>query len=77
MCKAVFKFSLEEPFKCRCGYESYVGFAIANDKIQAEEMAKIGRLYCANCIVDLIMSKGYKLCLERDLRKFKGGKVLK
>ena len=65
----VFKKVLEEPFKCECGYETAVVFVLANDKIQADTKFEANKGLCANCLVDLIMDKGYKICSKTSLPK--------
>jgi hypothetical protein len=45
-----------------CGYSTTTLFVLATDKLQAETLFEIGKGTCANCLVDLIMEKGYVVC---------------
>ena len=68
-CFYVFKKVLDQPVKCECGYETSVVFVLANDSLQAETKFEMGKGLCANCLVDLIMEKDYKVCSKTSLPK--------
>ena len=65
----IFKKVLEEPVKCQCGYETSVVFVLANDKIQADTKFEANKGLCANCLVDLMIEKNYKVCSQTSLPK--------
>jgi len=65
----IFKKVLEEPVKCQCGYETAVVFVLANDKIQADTKFETNKGLCANCLVDLMIEKNYKVCSQTSFSK--------
>jgi len=65
----VFKKVLEEPVKCQCGYETSVVFVLAHDRIQADTKFEANKGLCANCLADLIIEKGYKVCFQSSFSK--------
>jgi len=61
----IFSRQYDEGKKCEsCGWYTEMLYVVAKDKMEADKFFNEGFGLCSSCLLEMLMSDGYALCIE-------------